>query len=461
MNLKRKTLGLAVAAAMGIGALPAHATITGVVGEALLMPLMMNDDTGERHETYVQITVPKYIGRDLVINKYLAPHVNPTGVLVEQGAQVPAPVFAIHWVAYDQNSAVVQSGFCHASPGDSVVWTTDGAYVNEQEDIDSDIVDITGELFVGPVGNPNAAGKVPTSVCGPDTGIPSPKGDLGYVVFETWAGAKGLDADFVMSGTGWIVDDYIEDISSKDEVIIPVPVLPMADGKDTGSPLEKPEVRKNEVITAKTPAGIGVKVNDPFAVAPLAAGIRMNNGDAPPNEDIVVSATVQGDWDGEQGHSMHVFWFDNNDPGREAYTLIWDEHEGSCNFFLPLPDEVNVWMYNATKGGQGLPSDTPGWDKVENYTRSHGDLRLLSINGLLKTPGYPNPIGGDIDEYCEAPFWDQTNFGYAEYAIPEQNDVDGRLSSAGVFFEAQEDNDRLTDDEDGWVSHPMTTLGTQ
>lgn len=462
MNTKRKALGLAVAAVVAASAIPAHATVTGVVGEALLMPLMMNDDSGRLHETYVQITVPKTIGRDFVINKYLATHVNPTGAVVVQGDQFPPPNFTIHWVAFNQSSEIVQSGYCYASPGDSVVWTSNGGYVSEENDIDKDMLDEVGDIFKGPPGNPNADGKIPSSICGPEGGIPSPKGDLGYVVFETLAGAKGQNADFVMTGTGWVVEDYIEDIADKTEVILPVPVLPMVDGKDAGDPLELPQIAKNEVITAQKPQDIGV-VRDPFVVAPLAAGVRMNNGVAPTNEDVGVSATVQGNWDNDQGYSMHVFWFDNNNPKREAYTLIWDEHEANCNIDLPLPHEVNVWVYNVDPDpGSCDPDQAPGWNKVESCTDDHQNYGLMSINDLLKTPGYPNPTRGDLDEYCPAPFWDETNYGYAEYLIPEQNDVvGGRLSSAAVFFEAQEDNDRNTSDEDAWATQPMATLGTQ
>jgi hypothetical protein len=473
MNLKKSALSLAVASAVGLGAMPAHALVTGVVSEALLVPLMMQDDTGEKHETYVQITVPLFLGRDLVIDTYLAPHVKAGDQLIIQGSQEPPPNFIIHWAAFDQESKNGISGFCSASPGDSVIWSSNGDFIEDvQDEQDEDLGQDGYSIWTGGVsGAGRPAGFIPTSKCGPGpSGLPSPSHDLGYVVFQTYQGAIGNDADFAMAGTAWIVDDYIEDVGGPDDVLLSVPVVPLVDGEDEGTTTELPSLRENEVINQQNNGGVNRPVN-PVHVAPLAAGVRLNNGAAPANELIVVSGTVQGPFDGEsgdydQGHSMHVFWFPTLDNARYAAVNMWDEHEQSCDLNIPLPDEVNVYVYNAENWASPCnPNDPPGWDKVENCMDNHNNLDLLSVNALLKLKDYPLATvykGQSIpEEYCESAFWDETFSGYAEYLIPEQNDTAGRLTEAGVFFEAQEDNDSLTSDEDGWMTHPMQALGAQ
>lgn len=433
MKFKRHAIALATSAVVGVAAMPAYATITGVPGEALLVPLAFNDDNANRHETYVQIIIPETLGRDLVINTYTGTHVTPLdGALTYQADTVAnaGGEFKIHWVYFDENSETVESGDCYGSPGDSVIWSSNGVFNSEQAAIDADL--------------PAAYSDAPTSVCG--TRIPSPEGDIGYVVFQTDEGSKGYDADFMMVGTAWIVDDYVEEIPGPDEQLLAVPVIPLVDGEDKPGTNEQPSLRINEVITHLAGQLGGVK--NPARLAPLVGGVRMNNGDGIV-EEVVLTAGIQGNWNSnEQGYSLHAFWLDREAANRKARAFIWDEHEQKCNDSFDIPDEVNVYVFNMNV----LLAQPAGWNKVDNGFRQN--KRVTNLVKALKVNGYND------DPYCATPGWDYTVQGYAQYFILEQDDVHERLTSAGVFFEAQEDNNRFSD-RDAWTTAMMGALGTQ
>jgi hypothetical protein len=424
---------MAVTAAIGGTVLPAYSQITGVPGEALLVPLVLNDnEVGENNETgdhtYVQINVPSTLGTDRVLNTYTAPHVTTAGSTTPQQSDH----FRIHWEYFNHKSKPGPSGWCYVSAGDTVLWTTDPKVYDRQEDIGADL---TGDGIPHP--------QVP---CGPGKGgLPYP--GIGYVVFQTELGSRGLEADFAMEGTAYIAEDSI----APADVLLSVPVIPMVDGRDSLNTSEQPQLLQNEVINKQPPDYINTSA--PTKVAPLAAGIRMNSGDGI-QQSIFVSAGVQGNDEEEvlgQGYSLHAFWFDRNDATREAYTWIWDEHEYWCNFYVPLPWEVNVLVYNMSVSG----AENPSWEKLENAVPRN--LALTNVLTALTDEGIGDNYNYKSGEYCYAPYWDQTISGYAEYQIPESPDSYGRLTSAAVGFEAQ----LSVKYEDAWATSMMNIRGRQ
>jgi hypothetical protein len=422
MNTKKRVLAMAVTAAIGGAALPAYSQVTGVPGEALLVPLVLHDGdlvANEGDHTYVQINVPATLGTDLVLNTYTAPHVSRAGTVVAQSS----PDFRIHWELFDPLSNPVQSGECKVSAGDTVLWTTDPMVY-------------------------------PATRCGPTNGLPVGATGFYYLVVQTVNGARGRVADFAMEATAFIQEDSINPVAEF-EKLLSVPVFPMVDGRDSGNPLEQPQLTQNEVIQ-NNPNWTSIR--SPRQVAPLATGIRMNNGDG--FGDVVdVSGAVQGPGGApwlDQGVSLHVLWFDSNNRGRAAYTYVWDDDETYCNMDVPLPRELNILAYNLSVSA--LPN---GWEKIEAGSREN--LSLTDVIAAVTVPGYQSgaSLPPGQGSYCQPPGWATTVRGYAEYFIDEAPDTFARLTSAGVAFEAQEatSTNRLYDD--AWATSMMSARGFQ
>ena len=262
-TMSKKRLALAVAGVLGLGAAPAFAIVTGVSGEGALVPLMLNDNTTDGPagtNTYVELRVPDIIGLDLVLNVYTTPHVAPGVVPVAMASDD----FRIHWTIYDHKSFPVSSGYCPVSAGDTVLWSTDYQLYQAQ----------LAASGVAPNGTPTPM------ACGPASNLST---RVGYVVFQTVAGAKGKVADFAFTGTAWIID---QNIAQTNPSLLSVPVMPLADGADpaqvladVGNPTKCTGTQlsgANSILNTGTqPHG----VTNPCAVAPISAGVRMNNGD--------------------------------------------------------------------------------------------------------------------------------------------------------------------------------------
>jgi len=418
------------------------------------VPLMLHDsiaNTTGNLNTYVQIRVPTVIGQDFVINNYTAPNVAPVGSPLPV-AQTDAD-FRIHWVVYDHVSTPVLSGTCYVSSGDSVLWSTDLSLGTFQ-----------GQTYNSPVGAPglNVSGK-PIAYCGPASGEFLPA--IGYVVFETWQGSDGLAADFAMEGSAWITDN---NIALNVPALLSVPVVPMADGEDPADATDDtpPQLGINEVIITDT---FGNKADgrpgDPTIVDPLAAGIRLNNGDGDNADPALISGGVQGsalNAPGNnglgvgQGFSLHSIWLPTADETRSAFSLLWDEHENFCNQFIPLPYEVNLWAYNMQYQIPSSPLPPPNPWPIFTGTRTAANYALTDVTGALVAT--VNGQAFTSRNYCRPAAWNATVMGYAEYVIPEQGDVGAGTTSAGFAFEAQEATDGIND---AWATHMMTANGRQ
>jgi len=427
MSIKKLATAVAVTAALGGGAGVASAGITGIPGEAALVPMVLSGEPDYGPgvlESYVGLYVPTNIGKDTIINNFSAPHAAP-------GPVVQDPVVAeIHWTYYDHKSRKVQDGTCEVSPGDYVLWTTDFNVQDAQAEQRQDLVDD------GIFGRPD-----PT--CGP-----SRVTRIGYVVFQTVLGADGQAADFAFWSAASVYGNGNQGLGH-----FGVPVMPMADGADplpAGS--GEPQLT-NEVIAG------GVyndgQTADPVAVAPILAGVRMNNADGDGDDFVYVQAPIQGPQ--AFARSLHVFWFDSNDPQRVAATKIWDDMEGECSDSVPLPYELNLYMYNQFTQVPNNFNVPPSWNNLLNGTIEVNRVTSV-VDAIYLDPqsnqGYQSP------EYCYPDYWDlddlQALGGYVEYEIPEIGEpaAVGFVNSAAVAFNVQE-----YVNQGGWASHMSADLG--
>jgi hypothetical protein len=395
MNMMKYGTAAAMSLALAGGSGLATAEITGVPGEAVLGPMVL---TLGGAQTYIGLYVPTTVGMDTVT--YLsAPHVLATGP-VTQTNFIPE----IHWTLFDHMSKKVENGTCEVSPGDYTLWTTDPAVQVVQAN------QRRGAVVEG--------FDIPNPVCGPSKAT-----NAGYVVFQTIPGADGDDADFAFWANGAIV--LPTGLVLPRTTIGTVPMLAMADGADplpVGS--GEPTIGNSVISGGRYLDGIP---NDPLKYAPILAGIRMNNGDI--LDDVVrLQAPIQGPAAGN-GISIHAFWFDRNDPTRVASTQVWDDAEGVCSDYLPLPYELNLWAYN--------------------YPGNPRTVREL--------------ITGSTLTYCLPDYWTPFGIypgalgGYVEYELPEINEpypAPGSVNSAMAAWNWQEAFGRAA-----WATHMTTDLG--
>lgn len=436
MKFKQLALASSICALIAGGTGIANAAIPGIPGEALLVPLVLTgaaDVAGV--ETYVGLTVPQTIGTDQLINVYTAPHTTQANVIT---TQVPQPYRAgatapeIFWTLYDEESKKVQDGRCEVSSGDMVLWTTDPAVRTLQQQQTSQIAQAGVQ-------------NVPSSICGPTN-----RTRFGYVVFQTMPGADGQDADFAFAADATIASAPLLGTTFS------VPVMPMADGADPAG--QTTPLLYNEVVAGGNPGDL--RPESPIAVAPILAGIRMNDADGL-QEDVVIQAPIQGPLAGS-GMSLHVFWFDRNDANRVADLNIWDDQEGVCSDTYPLPREVNLALYNASV--PPIAAFTPAnWGNLPLIT-PNVDQSVVDLISVVKPPlfGYADR------QYCapdywaarvlNAPFlWNGALAGYVEYTLDEIGEPasPGWVNSAAVAFNLQEGPFGIGE----WTSHMSLDRG--
>jgi hypothetical protein len=296
MHFRKIALATAVSAAMAGVSLPAQAILTGVAGEALLVPLVVwEDDDINDLNTLIEIEIPSDIGHEDVANIWTAPNTTSAGdmimaydpaVFVKQSAGGDdRPYNAIHWFWFNHRSVHQRDLMVPVTPNDvvSINWR-----------------DASGEDF---------------------------EGALGYMVIVNEAARTGASAQFPMFGNAWLVNDRNTEIESE------IPVLALADGEDT-TPYP---VWGNHVIYD---GGI------PSQVSPLASGMLTNyaNGSL---GDYAIFDMLLADLDEK---AYHVIWLDanraqQNQVGGYSYTVnvdVYDSEERDCSTTVNLPHEVNV-----------------------------------------------------------------------------------------------------------------------
>jgi hypothetical protein len=446
MNSKKLILASSICAAFaGVSGI-ANAGIPAVPGEALLVPLVLTagpNGDGAGTETYVGLRVPLTIGTDTIINEYTAPHTSTAGTsttqIVAPYGQAPAP--RIYWAMFDERSVKVDDGTCDVSPGDMTLWTTD-----------ANVRTLQGRQRAGILSS--GVQGIPDPVCGPGATI---RPRFAYVVFQTVPGADGMDADFAFTGEAMAR-------AAVYNATIGVPVLPMADGQDPQPVGSGTPEFLNELISGGT-YGDGNPFQ-PLKYAPIIAGIRMNDADGNIAEQVVTQMPIGGPAGGS-GLSLHVHWFDRNDPARVAFNDIYDDMEGQCSETWPLPNELNLTMYNQSITPIGaIPGPGASWNNVGNPGGFNQDGSKVNVIQSVE-PAFGQGIG--TVPYCIPDYWQANAFGitqypgslvgYVESRIAEINSPlpAGRVNSASAQFSVVED----LQNPGGWSSHLATDLGKQ
>lgn len=441
MKFNKLALVTAVSAAVGGMSGIANAQITGLPGESLLVPMVLSGSLdGVPLETYVGLYVPQKLGKDTVINRYTAPHTSP-------GVQKLPENPTIHWTLFDEHSVEVDNGYCEVSPGDKTVWTTDQNYQAQQ------VLQRRGLIDAGVTGKPDP-------FCGPS--LPTTR--FGYVVFQTVEGGNGNNADFAFWGNAWILDNGVIGPANS---IASVPVLPMADGYDE-SRYEHPHLG-NEVISSDPTHDKDVDTApSPAQVAPIAAGIRMNDATPPEDMFVTLQAEIRGPVTGSE-MSLHVFWFDKENENRVATMEIWDDQEEHVSDRVELPRELNLLLYNySVVVNPGFNAATWANLPVTGRNRNGGLTDVISavkdpngyVNGSYNQPKYWNAV---------APTYPGALNGYVQYKLKEEGTGIGigLVDEAAAAFNWQESLDTQknvangTNVESGWSSHMTTDLGKQ
>ena len=438
MKFQKLVMATSVCAALsGVSGL-ASADILGLPGEALLVTPVMDNGNTPGIDTYVALRVPETIGSDYIINTYSAPNTSQPGQVTVQTLDDPR----IYWTLFDENSVKVEDGTCEVSPGDVVIWSTDSAPLPAISLRGLEQGQRSGLIAEGIMDRPNP-------VCGP-TNPPR----TGYAIFQTISGADGQVADFAFTA------DATLDLTALLGAYVGIPAVPMSDGADplpsgTGFPIAYPGVEMNEVISGGTYGDTRPAV--PLRYAPISAGIRFDNGNPFPAENRVTQMPIVGPLGG-LGFAAHVYWFNLNQTGRTSYIDLWDDMEGQCSIALPVPRELNVWVYNLNSA-VAAPGAL-GWGNLAAVRTNNRVTDLINaIDGGAYTPA----------NYCSPEYWDAilpanvyrgALAGYAENAILEYRyataPADGYVHTAGVQYALVENVGTTL-----WSGHLATDIGIQ
>lgn len=343
MRPSKLVLATAVAG-LCAGSASLQASIHAVPGEALLLPMFVQDwgetngnvqDPGGADEykihTAVILTTPAQIGTDTVLNGYTVPNLlnaadNPDAPWEWNSPYTESDPGTVHWYAFDQQSKEVVNGTFKMSPNDVYLWSPQENNLAE---------------FIG------------------------------YVVFGDNVAADGTQAaTFGLAGNAFmLMEAGCDELGDGSDGLCPggpddqdtnftLPIVPMADGidpicPDTGYQCSEEDHNSqlgitytNNVVsyyTGKDSAdGVG-------HVSPLVAGVRLQapfTGD--PDTALGGSfrrASVQGLYSPIEGNWTHVFWFSENWADRKLDPTWYDDDEQkrSC-FDFPAPYELHAWV---------------------------------------------------------------------------------------------------------------------
>ena len=356
MNTKKLVLASAVASALA-GASGAHAVITGVPGESLLVPFAVGDygeptgdvrTNGEIH-TAVIIHTPRRVGQDTVLRSYTMPNT------FDGFPSYTAPDdMTVKWYAFDERSKEILDGQFDMSANDVYLWSPEAARLREY---------------------------------------------IGYLVFADEVAKSGdKAATFAMAGHAFLLlEESCNNLGDPDQGLcssstdtnLTLPVVPMSDGIDycytrpydgpypladanpPATPAQMATIGecshssgnsnlaidyRNNVVARFSP---NAPENGVGHVSPLIAGVRMqgpftstNTSGAGGARDFVL---VDGLFSHYDGNWTHVFWFSENDDTKPEGLLYGerfadptayddDETPASCED-LDLPNELNAYVY--------------------------------------------------------------------------------------------------------------------
>jgi hypothetical protein len=311
-RFQKLAVATAVTAAMAGVTLPAQAIVTGIAGEALLVPLTIWDNDrggvpGVDLNTLIEIEVPASVGWESVANVWMAPHTTPINPLVDP-EKIGTGAFNIHWFVFDKYSAHLKNDIIKATPNDVV-------QINFADLMNGDL-----------------------------EGVPT------YMVFvnESSFAAPEKGATFAMFGDAWLVNGPVGTMQ------VEIPVLPMSDGPDT---TEYPVYADHVVYPEALPVA-----------SPLASGNLLNYADGIFQGRSVFDVPVSTPND----VTYHVLWRDMNVPGvdddgvaividlllggdlnpaatNQVDLMVFDSEEKGCSDTIYLETEIEIICWDPTK----------------------------------------------------------------------------------------------------------------
>ncbi|WP_295402326.1 hypothetical protein [uncultured Thiocystis sp.] len=314
-NFKKLAIAAGVSVGMAALSMPSHATITGSVGEALLVPLVVyatQDVSGYYANTYIQVSTPGAIGFDDVPNIFVAPNTTPTNAdatLFPLDADLQSKTTGIiHWYWFDARSIHRLDKPLPVTANDVV--TIDWADAAASSGIQYD-------------------------------------GVAGYMVVGTETARRGEAANFDMFGDAWLAMD-VTALDGTEAVLASIPVYPLSDGVDAEDADGEPLLTITDSVHYK--GGI------PNAVSPLIAGMRTNRSDGIADLtafDLTLLSRLEP--------SIHVVWLDQNLDEVDGYSTdipvdVYDSDEVACSATVSIENELNViWIDEI--GVDGIPVD--------------------------------------------------------------------------------------------------------
>jgi hypothetical protein len=321
-RFQKLAVATAVTAAMAGLSLPAQAIVTGIAGEALLVPLTIWDDDrpdpGFDLNTLIEIEVPASVGWEGVANIWMAPHTTPINPLVDPDKYDPAAFVSVEEVGS-------KVAFLH--------WFVFNKY---SEHLKNDVIKVT----------PNDVEQINfRDLMGGDLeGVPT------YMVIVNDASFKAPEngAKFAMFGDAWLVNGPTGTMQ------VQIPVLPMSDGPDT---TDRPVYADHVVY----PEGLPV-------ASPLASGNLMNYADGIFQGRSVFDVPLSTPSD----LTYHVLWRDMNVPGvdddgvaivvdilldgilnpratSQVDLMVFDSEEKGCSDTIYLETELEIICWDPTK----------------------------------------------------------------------------------------------------------------
>lgn len=350
MKTSIKKLAALTAAAIGLAgaSMSSQAIITGVPGEAALIPLFYWNQ-GNRVvdpsttasglgnvNTVVRITVPRSIGVDTVTNFFTAPHVTPN--TFQDGGEIQAGLkgyqsgdLNLHWIFLNENSKHVKNGRLSGSP-DDVDLLTASWLLEEWENTPGYLLVVTEKAYSG-----RAA------------------------------------ADFAFFADAWLTFEPPETMQTPR--IVNIPALPLADGQDVSDdgnntpkdvgPYNLPTLTNN-VITNTTLVGI-----NPVA-SPWVSGIRLVD-----DGTRVIDLALTSRWSGHNYGTLAVIWKSFNDNIVDSAYEYNRHEEEKCSFTGSLPKQLNIAY---------IPKHGTLYDPTLPQKNGQGDFNISLVNGTYKTP---------------------------------------------------------------------------
>jgi hypothetical protein len=384
-KLKKTVLAAAATAAMA-GSMSANAIITGVPGQAFLIPYFgFRDDAGDLNgvDTLAKLIVPRAVGSDVVF-WFTSPRetsdiqTNEDTELQKgldyciQGSSNPVCIpdgngAHVHWYWMNEKSVKLKDGIKEVTPDDVVLL---------QASRMSPALDI----------NVN-----------------------GYLVVVTDAGSTSKPASFSFFADAWMT---FGKFGSGSQGVASIPALPLADSEsDAGK--TTPSTFNNVIILGGSPR-----------VSPLISGTRLTNDETGTPLFRVVDVPL-GDRDYDAVDTLVFSWIDHNQAAvnSEGVSITlpsivknvneYDDDEHQCSDAFELPYELNVSLVTEYSGQK--------YGKFPSYTTDLCNPRARF--------GGPRPVAMGFDDSKAKAY----GGGFVKLGLQENRGIAGKNVVTGSF----------------------------